>query len=76
MTWARLKLVDASGNPLQGKKAGQQAERIFNLAILQWWVGHGDYCELQYPGQSPVYVEIKDKRLEMFTGTSGGYAGK
>ena len=76
MTWARLKLVDAGGNPLQGKKPGQQAERIFNLAALQWWVGHGGYCELQYSGQPPVYVDIKDKRLEMFTGPSGGYASE
>ena len=74
MTWARLKIVDSSGKPLVGNKGGKQAERVFNLALLQWWVGHGPYCELQYAGQAPVYVAIKDKRLEMLTGASGGYS--
>lgn len=74
MTWARLKLVDSNGNILNDGRTGKQAERVFNLATLQWWIGRGSHCELQYAGQAPVYVAIKDKRLEMLTGTSGGYS--
>ena len=57
-------------------KAGGEVveERVFNLAQLQWWKGHGTIAELQFVGLEPIYVELRDKRLEMLTGSSGHYA--
>lgn len=68
MTWARLKVVadEKGGDVLE--------ERVFNLATLLWWKGHGRFAELRYPGEAPIYVEMRDKRLEMLTGSSGHYA--
>ena len=68
MTWARLKVVPT-------KDGGEVIEeRVFNLAQLQWWKGHGDFTELQFVGLQPIYVKLRDKRLEMLTGSSGQFA--
>lgn len=72
MTWARLRIVDSAGRA--DKDGERQRERVFNLNQLQWWCGHGFYCQLQYAGQPPVFVAIEDKRLEMLTGASGGFS--
>lgn len=74
MVWARLKVVDISGQAIKGAD-GKPEERLFNLKQLQWWIGRGDHrTELQFAGQPPVYVAIGHHQIERLTGAGGGYA--
>ena len=72
MVWARLRIVDCKGTRVIDGN-GLPQERLFNLAQVQWWIGHGTTVELQYASQAPVFVELADIRMEHLTGSSGGY---